>query len=84
MTELTRLSSRGQIVIPQGIRDEMGLKEGTPLAISARKNLIILRAVEVPDIEKEWEKLFEWGTKYAKEKGFKPEDVQKAIDKMRG
>jgi len=82
--EFTRLSSRGQVVIPQGIRDELGLREGTPFAVSARDNLIILRAMEAPNIEKEWEQLFKWGTEYAKKKGFKPDDVQKAIDKRRG
>ena len=82
-TEFTRLSSRGQVVIPQGIREEMGLKEGTPFAISAKKNLIILRAMEAPDIEKEWDRIFAWGRKYAKEKGITPEDVDRAIDELR-
>ncbi len=80
---MTRLSSRGQVVIPQGLREEMGLKEGTPFAITGRKNMIILRTIDLPEIEKDWEKLFAEGKKFAKEKGIKPDDVQKAIDKMR-
>jgi antitoxin PrlF len=83
MTELTRLSSRGQVVIPQSIREEMGLEEGTPLAITGKKNMIILKVLETPDLESEWEKIFEWGQAYAKRKGIKPEDVDKAIKEYR-
>jgi AbrB family looped-hinge helix DNA binding protein len=82
-TEFTKLSSRGQIVIPQGIREEMGLMEGAPLAISHKKNVIVLRALELPDMEKELDKVFSLGKDYARKKGIKPSDVQKAIDKIR-
>jgi len=82
-TEFTKLSSRGQVVIPQEIREDMGLKEGTPFAVSRRKNIVMLRAMEMPDMEKELDKLFAWGRKYAKEKGIKPEDAQKAVDEYR-
>jgi len=82
-TEFTKLSSRGQVVIPQGIRERMGLKEGTPLAISGERNVIVLRAMETPNMEKELEELFRWGRKYAKEKGIKPGDVDKAIERIR-
>jgi AbrB family looped-hinge helix DNA binding protein len=83
-TGFTKLSSRGQVVIPQGIREGMGLAEGTPFAVSRRKNIIILRAMETPDVEKELERILNWGHQYAKEKGIKPEDVQTVIDKRRG
>lgn len=82
-TEYTKLSARGQIVIPQDIREKMGLREGMPFAVSGRKNIIILRAIEKPNMENEWERLFKWGKEYAKKKGIKPEDVDKAIERIR-
>jgi AbrB family looped-hinge helix DNA binding protein len=83
-TILTKMSSRGQVVIPQGIREDMGLTEGTPFVVSRKQNIIFLRAMDVPDVEKELGRILSWGHQYAKEKGIKPEDVQKAIDKRRG
>lgn len=82
-TEFTKLSSRGQIVIPQALRDEMGLKEGTPFAITGRENIIVLRAIDLTAIEKEWDSIFAEGRRFAKEKGIKPGDVQRAIDEIR-
>jgi len=81
-TGFTKMSSRGQVVIPQSLRE--GIGEGTPFAVSRKKNILILRAIDVPDVEKDLEKLFEWGPRFAKEKGIKPEDVDKAIARIRG
>jgi len=80
-TTYTKMSSRGQVVIPQSLRE--GMDEGTPFAVSRKNNVIILRAMEVPDMEGEWQRLFAMGEKYAKEKGIKPEDVDRAIEKLR-
>ncbi len=44
--ELTKVSSKGQGVIPQNIRDELKLKEGETLAVSAKENLVVLRKVD--------------------------------------
>lgn len=44
--ELTRASSKGQIVIPRDIREKLGIREGSIFAISARKNIIVLRKLE--------------------------------------
>ena len=47
MTELTRISSRGQIVIPQKIREQLGIQEGSVIAIDTTKDIMILKKVEV-------------------------------------
>jgi len=44
--ELTRASSKGQIVIPRDLRKKLGITEGSIFAISARKNMIVLRKLE--------------------------------------
>lgn len=48
-TETTRMSSRGQIVIPQRIRDKMDLKENSTLLVSALDNDTIVIKKFDPD-----------------------------------
>jgi len=43
---LTRLSSRGQIVIPTSIRRKMNIKEGTYLAVSAEKDMLVMKKLD--------------------------------------
>ncbi|MCX6741758.1 MAG: AbrB/MazE/SpoVT family DNA-binding domain-containing protein [Candidatus Pacearchaeota archaeon] len=47
MTELTRISSKGQIVIPIKIRDQLSMNEGSIIAMDTTKDLIILKKVDV-------------------------------------
>jgi AbrB family looped-hinge helix DNA binding protein len=46
-SELTRISSKGQIVIPQNIRTEMRIKEGNVFAVlTPKKDTLILKKIE--------------------------------------
>ncbi len=78
--ELTKASSRGQIVIPKDIREKMGIEEGTPFAISLISGIVFLKKL---DIEAEFEKLHKWGTKLARSKNWKETEVSKIIHKVR-
>jgi AbrB family looped-hinge helix DNA binding protein len=44
--EFTRASSKGQVVIPRGIRKRLDIKEGSLLAVAAERDLIILKKVD--------------------------------------
>ena len=79
--EFTRMSSKGQVVIPKKLRE--GFEEGTPFAIVRDKDTIILKQIKLPGI-KEFETLVEKGVKIAKERGIKETDVDKIIHKHRG
>lgn len=81
--ELTKLSSKGQIVIPQTVRDELSLREGETFAVVGREDTIILKKVEVPSKMEVFRKIHCWGTAFAKKKGLKESDVQAAIDRSR-
>jgi len=50
--DITKMSSKGQVVIPQGVRDRLTLKDGQMLAVSTKDNLIVLKKVE-NNLEKE-------------------------------
>lgn len=45
--DATKLSERGQVVIPKDIRDKMGLEVGSKLVIFATEDTIILQKAEV-------------------------------------
>ncbi len=41
--ELIKVSSRGQIVIPEGIRQKYGIKQGTKLILVEQKDSLLLK-----------------------------------------
>jgi AbrB family looped-hinge helix DNA binding protein len=49
----TRLSSRGQVVIPKRIRDEMRLRAGDDLVVIHRGNQIIIRPLTLENLIEE-------------------------------
>ncbi len=53
--ELTKMSSKGQVVIPKNIRDRLGLKEGDRIAVEAAEGQVIMRKVSLESILKEAE-----------------------------
>jgi len=44
--ELTRASSKGQIVIPAVVRRQLGIKEGNVFAVSAKNDMIVLKRLQ--------------------------------------
>ena len=49
--ELTKMSSKGQVVIPQDIREQVGLSEGETLVVSAQD----MRTLE--EIKESWKEI---------------------------
>jgi len=82
MAEFTKLSSKGQVVIPQGIREALQLKEGTPLAVIAQKDSILLKKIEMPKA-KSWDEVTAPFRRAAKKSGFTKEDLDKIIEELR-
>ncbi|OGI15277.1 hypothetical protein A3K63_05050 [Candidatus Micrarchaeota archaeon RBG_16_49_10] len=44
--ELTRLSSKGQVVLPNDIREKLNLEKGTLFAVTTSDGLIVLKKIE--------------------------------------
>ncbi len=61
--EVTRVTKKGQVVIPKVIRDRLHLDEGTPLGVEVTdKGVIMMKEIEAPfekddlkAIDKFWE-----------------------------
>ena len=45
--ELTKISSKGQIVIPMKIRNQLNINEGSLIAIDTTNKMIILKKIDV-------------------------------------
>lgn len=72
--QMTTASAKGQVVIPQEIREELGIGSGTKFAVYGKGDTIIFKRVEMPTV-KDFEKLAAFGRKFAKKKGIKEKDV---------
>jgi AbrB family looped-hinge helix DNA binding protein len=79
----TRMSSKGQVVIPENIRKRLKLGEGAQFVVVGDADVIILKAIAQPDLG-EFDALIQQARKQAKEAGLKQKDIQSAIAKARG
>ena len=85
--EITKVSSKGQVVIPQDMRNEMDWKEGDALAVTRNGDTLLMKKVRTPSKEEmlsEWGKFNKEGRKLAKKRGIKESDVPKLIHRARG
>ena len=84
MTELavSRLSSKGQIVIPKELRNYLGFHEGELFALYGDGDTLIIKKVDMPSKE-EFEDILLKGAIIGKEKKITRKDVLKAIAEVR-
>jgi AbrB family looped-hinge helix DNA binding protein len=78
----TRMSSKGQVVIPETIRKRLNLKEGAQFVVVGEGDVVILKAISAPDMES-FEVLIKQARQKAKEAGLKRADIAKAVSKAR-
>jgi AbrB family looped-hinge helix DNA binding protein len=81
--ELTRLSERGQIVIPTELRKSMNLREGERFIVMGVGDTIILRKLELSQERLRLKKLIRDSQKKARKGGFTEEEVTKLIRETR-
>ena len=81
--EITKMSSRGQIVIPKDIREEIGMREGDYLAIFSSGDTICLKRLEMIALKKRFEKTANRLEKIAIEKGITSDDIDEAVKNAR-
>jgi AbrB family looped-hinge helix DNA binding protein len=81
-TATTRLSSRGQVVIPEEIRTRLGLRAGTQFVIIAEGDTVIFKVLQPPPFG-EFKALLSRAQKAARKAGMKPSDIEAAIKKVR-
>jgi AbrB family looped-hinge helix DNA binding protein len=78
----TRLSSKGQVVIPEEIRLRLGLKEGTQFVVVGDRDVVILKTIAPPPMA-EFDELVRTARGAARKAGMRPADVKRAVAKVR-
>ena len=80
--EITSISSRGQVVIPQGLRNKMRIQEGEKFVIIGENNAIILKKLEMSSFGG-IDKLLKKTRDFVKKKRIKESNLEEAIKKTR-
>jgi AbrB family looped-hinge helix DNA binding protein len=78
----TKLSSRGQVVIPEEIRQRLGLEEGAQFVVLGDADTVVLKRIQPPSI-KEFDALLVRARKAAKKAGLEEKDIAAAIRRVR-
>jgi AbrB family looped-hinge helix DNA binding protein len=48
---ITKLSTKGQVVLPKEIRDTLGICSGTELEVEVRDGVVLLRPIRVTTVD---------------------------------
>jgi AbrB family looped-hinge helix DNA binding protein len=78
----TKLSSKGQVVIPEEIRTRLGLRPGAQFIVVGDRDVVILKVIHAPDMA-EFDELVGRARSAAKRAGLKKRDVRDAVRKSR-
>jgi AbrB family looped-hinge helix DNA binding protein len=79
----TRMSSKGQVVIPEDIRKQLKLKAGSQFIVLGQDDVVILKAISPPSME-EFDSLIAAARKGARQAGMKRSDIAGAFARVRG
>ncbi|GJL66817.1 MAG: AbrB family transcriptional regulator [Nitrospirales bacterium] len=78
----TKLSSKGQVVIPEEIRKQLGLKEGDQFVVVGQDDAVILKSIKKPVLN-EFDSLIDKARRQARDARLKRSDIGEAIAKVR-
>ena len=78
----TRMSSKGQVVIPGEIRERLGLQTGTQFVVVGNRDVVILKAITPPSL-KAFDDLVSRARMQTRRAGLRRSDVKAAVKKVR-
>ena len=79
--QITTISEKGQVVIPQSIRKELGIKPKTKFLIYGKGDTVVMKKLPLPDLKKELDEIFAEMDK--KKLKLSEEDILKEIAEYR-
>ncbi len=79
----TRMSSKGQIVIPETVRKKLGLEPGDQFMVLGEGDVVILKTIETPSI-RDFDRLISKARQQAKSAGMRRADIATALAQARG
>ena len=84
--EISKITSKGQVVIPQGIRERKGIKEGERFLVFDTDDSIIFKRIKNLEAKKdltEFENVFKSMWKTSKKRNISKKDIEKEIEEVR-
>lgn len=79
--QVTTISEKGQVVIPQSIRKELKIKPRTKFLVFGKGDTVIMKKLELPDMKKEWNEIFKAMNK--KKLRISEEEIQEEVAEVR-
>ena len=79
----TKMSSKGQVVIPEAIRKKLNIKSGARFVVVGDKDALILKIITTPDKD-QFDDLLADARRQAKRVGLTRKDISAAIKSVRG
>jgi len=81
--ELTRVSEKGQVVIPSSLRKVMKIHKADQFLVFGEGNTIVLKKVEKPAFKKSFDEIAKPIREAVKKTGLSRKDLAKAIKEVR-
>ena len=81
--DTTRMSSKGQVVIPETVRNRLGLKPGAQFVVMGDRDVVIFKTIAAP-ARHEFAAIAAKARRQAREAGLHVSDVARAVRKVRG
>ena len=78
----TKMSSKGQVVIPEDIRRRLKLKNGSRFVVVGKDDVIILKTIAPPSMA-EFDGMIAEARRQARKAGLKRADISSAIARAR-
>ena len=78
----TKMSSKGQVVIPEAIRKRLGIEPGARFVVVAGEDAVILKTIAAPTMD-EFDELLGEARKQARLAGLERSDVADALAAVR-
>lgn len=82
----TKLSSKGQVVLPEALRNMYGWDSGTAFTVVVYKGAIIMKPIRTPteaELAEEFDEAFTESRHQARAAGMTPSDIKQAILEVR-
>ena len=78
----TRMSSKGQVVIPENIRGRLKLTTGVQFVVIGEGDVVVLKTITPPSMEG-FDSLISMARRQARESGMRRADIMKAVARVR-
>ena len=83
LSDIAAVSSKGQVVLPKAIREKLQIVPGVKLMVFSDGTNILLKPIPKPDIS-EFQELMAAASDWAAKVGMTEEDIESAIQTVRG